>query len=361
MSRASSVSDRVWSAEDTTPGAIEAALRKLLEERHGDGRVSAPARVLNLVAVVDCAWRGEIATRLERVGRNHPSRTVVCSVEPGRRTIDAWTSMECELRGGPGAIGICREHVEVDVGEEHLGRLASIVDPLLVSDLATVVWAPHGHSQAVDALLGLAQVVLIDSGTDPDPVAAAERSRELVADAYVVDLAWLRTTPWRERIAASFNPPALRRTLAEISSLTIEHAPASAVSALLLAGWLASRLGWDARPLTTDRAGARAGVATAGRGEVAIRLSPTAGQDVPGLAAVTIETASGASLSLRRASGGLAAVRRTPAGHESSFVVLGASRGESGILGEGIRQALLRDPAAEPARAAAATMVCATA
>jgi hypothetical protein len=33
--------------------------------------------------------------------------------------------------------------------------------------------------------------------------------------------------------------------------------------------------------------------------------------------------------------------------------VLGASRGEGGILGEGIRQALLRDPSYAPALAAA--------
>jgi hypothetical protein len=37
--------------------------------------------------------------------------------------------------------------------------------------------------------------------------------------------------------------------------------------------------------------------------------------------------------------------------------VLGASRGEAGILGEGIRQALLRDPTYRPALAAAEAMV----
>ena len=35
---------------------------------------------------------------------------------------------------------------------------------------------------------------------------------------------------------------------------------------------------------------------------------------------------------------------------------LGASRGEAGILGEGIRQALLRDPTYTPALAAAARL-----
>ena len=37
--------------------------------------------------------------------------------------------------------------------------------------------------------------------------------------------------------------------------------------------------------------------------------------------------------------------------------MLGASRGEAGILGEGVRQALLRDPTYKPALAAARAMV----
>jgi hypothetical protein len=40
-----------------------------------------------------------------------------------------------------------------------------------------------------------------------------------------------------------------------------------------------------------------------------------------------------------------------------SWTVLGASRGEGGILGEGVRQALLRDPTYGPALACARTMV----
>jgi hypothetical protein len=39
--------------------------------------------------------------------------------------------------------------------------------------------------------------------------------------------------------------------------------------------------------------------------------------------------------------------------------VLGASRGEAGILGQGLRQALLRDPTYAPALAAARTLVAA--
>ena len=51
-------------AQDTTPDAIDAALRELLRERHAANQALAPARVLNLVVVVDRDWKGEIANRL---------------------------------------------------------------------------------------------------------------------------------------------------------------------------------------------------------------------------------------------------------------------------------------------------------
>jgi hypothetical protein len=43
----------IWSEQDTTPGAIEAAIRQLLQEQYARDGACAPARVLNLVVVVD--------------------------------------------------------------------------------------------------------------------------------------------------------------------------------------------------------------------------------------------------------------------------------------------------------------------
>ena len=62
-----------------------------------------PARVLNLVVIVDRDWKGEIANRLERVGRYHASRTVLCAVEDGTR--DARRSRRDVLRGSLGGGG----------------------------------------------------------------------------------------------------------------------------------------------------------------------------------------------------------------------------------------------------------------
>jgi glucose-6-phosphate dehydrogenase assembly protein OpcA len=335
-----------WSEQDTTPSAIESALRELLVDAHAHERSYVPARVLNVVIIVDREFKGEITNRLERVGRYHPSRTVIVAVEPRRTTIDAHVTVAVEEADGGILVGA--EAVEIDVGTKHLSSLDTLVDPLLVPDLTTVAWAPHGHRDAIDALRRLVQVVLIDSAQQLNATEAVNRAISVAEDAYVVDLAWLRSTPWRERIAATFDPPAWRSALRELSGVSVTVREDSVVAGLLLLGWLSCRLGWESSELIKQD-GVYMGTAHTKRHDVKVKLYSQNDLSVPGLSGVQLETASGTRLTLDRGPGGLQAKRVTRDGKESSWVVLGASRGESGILGEGIRQALLRDPTYRPA------------
>jgi glucose-6-phosphate dehydrogenase assembly protein OpcA len=349
-------SDAVWSEQGTTPDAIEAALRRLLAERHGEDAGFTPARALNMIAFVDKEWSGEIANRLRGVGRYHASRLVVLSYEAGRERLDARATVASEGDPRPGEFTLLRETVVVEIGDRHLDDLLTIVDPLVVSDLPTLLWSPHGHPEAVDALLALAQAVLVDSIDEPVWRDALDRASALAEKAYVVDLAWLRSTPWRERIAATFDPPAMRPELGSISAVNIQHHPESTLAAMLLIGWLASRLGWELSPLVAGKDGLT-GSAHARRQDAALRLEADTTQEVRGLAGLALQTASGRELRWDRGPGGLHAQSRTAAGEERKWTILGASRGETGILGEGIRQALLRDSTYAPALAAAARMV----
>ena len=343
--------EEVWRERDTTPSRVEAALRHLLAERHHRTGAVAPARVLNLVVVVEKGYRGEIENRLESVGRYHPSRTILLAVEPRRRELDAWVSMATEEVGVSG-LAISRERVELEIGERHIAGLATIVGPLVVPDLATVVWAPHGHDDAVDALRELGQIVLVDTLQEPDVERGLDRVAALMEDLYVVDLAWLRSTPWRERVAAAFDPPPDRAQLRSVSAVTVRHREDSVAPAALFVGWMATRLGW--RPSGLLRRGDElVGRARARRGDVQLRLQTVEQLNVPGLAGVTVETASGESVSLDRAPGGLREVRTARDGEKREFTVMGASRGEGGILGEGVRQALLRERTYSPALGAA--------
>jgi len=349
------VRDQVWQAEDTSPSEIEAALRELLVDFYRENEGYMPARVLNLVCVVDRHWSGEIANRLRGVGRYHASRTIVCAVDGRRTKLDATATIATDTDPKPGEFALLRETIVVECGPHHLEHLDTIVDPLVVTDLSTVIWSPHGHWDALDSLRRLAQVVLLDSVDDPDIDAALRRACSFSRELYVVDLAWLRSTPWRERIAAAFDPPARRADLHTISAIEVRHHPDSVVAGLLLLGWLSTRLGWQPTRLM-KRGDHLYGKLKGRRQDVQVTLVPTP-MAVRGLAGLTIETAGGESLALDRGDGGLQAVRRHPKGTEQAWTILGASRGEPGILGEGIRQALLRDPTYRPALTTAESLL----
>jgi glucose-6-phosphate dehydrogenase assembly protein OpcA len=340
-----------------------------VSECHAQIEQCVPARTLNLVCIVDRDWSGEIANRLRGVGRNHASRTVVCAVEPRRTTIDAQATISVEGSPRAGEFAVMRELVIVTVGERHLPDLDTIVDPLVVTDLRTAVWSPHGHPEAVDALTtgraggaSIAQVVLLDAIDEPDPATALNRICELAQHTEIVDLAWLRCTPWRERLASAYDPAARRTELATLSKISVRHRADSTVSGLLLVGWLCARLGWRPEALTHHGDLLR-GRARGRRGEVELRLEPVEGMSAPGLAGIETRSDLGTLLALERGEGGLTARRRDPAprgggdGFEHVWTVLGASRGEPGILGEGIRHALMRDPTYKPALAAARAML----
>jgi glucose-6-phosphate dehydrogenase assembly protein OpcA len=348
------VTEDTWSARDTTPEAVEAALREMLREQHAANATLAPARVLNLIVIVDREWKGEVANRLERVGRYHASRTVVCAVEAGRTTLDARATISHE--DPHDGLSVVRETVELDIGPDHLIALTTLVDPVLVSEIPTVCWSPHGHTDVIKALLPVIDVIMLDSDAEGDPGVAFERAERVREDAYVVDLAWLRTTPWRERLAASFHLGVRRAQLGHLLSVEIRHREGSTASALLLAGWLASRLGWERSPLTVGRSEIdMEGAQRRPGGQVAVTLRRSA-QEAPGLAGVTVSSEHGNSLSLQRSLGGLDATEDLAGGARKAWKILGASRGEAGILGEGIRQALLREPTYGPSLHAARDM-----
>jgi len=137
--------------------------------------------------------------------------------------------------------------------------------------------------------------------------------------------------------------------------VAVRHQADSTVAAMLLVGWLGSRLGWELSQLA-QRGDVLTGTATNGGRAIAIRLEQAPEQEIRGLESVAIATSTGRRIGLRRGPGGLRARSRDPQGHEHEWTILGASRGESGILGEGIRQSLLRDPTYGPALTAAEAM-----
>jgi glucose-6-phosphate dehydrogenase assembly protein OpcA len=209
--------------------------------------------VLNLVAAcVDPESADTAAQAVGRLGAKHPVRAIIVLADPQRKSqMEADLSLQCSALD---ATQMCAEQVRMFVGGEAAYHLASVVTPLLVPDIPTYLWLvgspPLQQAFGQDAV-AICERLILDSGAYDDDAGALRLladELEAVGDALAVsDIAWERTRTWRQLIAQSFDGQAMRRFLHGITRVEVESSGDRVTAqAWLLAGWMASRLGWKA-------------------------------------------------------------------------------------------------------------------
>jgi Glucose-6-phosphate dehydrogenase subunit N-terminal domain len=222
-----------WSGVDVSIGQVDAQLAYLRRESVGeDGQPHQRTSVMTHLAWVPPEWLEAAERTLEGMAERHPSRTVILVPRPDDADgIDAELAVRCFPIGDR---AVCGEVVELSLRGARARAPASIVLPLLVSDLPVFLrWRgvpPFGESHW-EQLVDVADRVVVDSSE------WAELSyRELsgVFDRTAVsDIAWARTGSWRVVLAGRWP---------EIHSQEIAIRGPRAEAALLR-GWLRSRLG----------------------------------------------------------------------------------------------------------------------
>lgn len=261
------------------------------------------ANTLNLLAV---ASNPDIAALIvESVSRLRdflPARTIVLLRRDEPETDGSVDSslfhVNLELREQQRRDGKARLHFEtitISAARAEFLEMASLVSPLLVAELPDFLWWPggdFGRHPLFEDLLKIMDRVIVDSvqlGQNTSGVTAIKDvidQNDEAAAPVVGDFTWLRLRPWRHLIAQFFDPPDVQKSLSTIEDVTISYAdtqPGNSsgfVSALLMVGWLASRLGWEiVDPLERRKAGGwsaplRARDNSGRRREISLRLLP---------------------------------------------------------------------------------------
>jgi glucose-6-phosphate dehydrogenase assembly protein OpcA len=244
-----------WSGEGVRLEEVVTELNRLHADLQTDVRGHALARTLNLiVAPTSAPGAKAVEDTLERLGDHSPSRTLVLRRQ-GSDRLDAEVAVECELPDAPGRVGVFHDWVLLSAGDSRLEHAASLLAPLLLSDLPTVLWLPEPDSPIPDPrLLERAQQLLADSSADDGP--ALRRLAQLTGEARVHDLAWGRLQFWRAATASAFEPPERRDLLPSVTQLEVRYGGDGMTAALLLAGWVTARTGW--RPAALERSNGRA-------------------------------------------------------------------------------------------------------
>lgn len=232
--------------------AIERELGRLWDEPTPPDAAAHVTRACMSNLVVLCGAEADaLALELPAIVRQHPARILLlATVDNQRDDLEAFVSAQCYL--GSGGRQVCSEHVMVQARAAAMTRLPSIVRPLLIGDLPTTLWWAAGGSLAGDdlfeELIPLANQLVYDSAAWGDALPrvapSLERAFALLHHFVVADLAWHRLQPWLHLISETLDPGALPGALESISEISIEHGARGLPPALLLAGWLASRLGW---------------------------------------------------------------------------------------------------------------------
>jgi glucose-6-phosphate dehydrogenase assembly protein OpcA len=248
-----------WTGRDVTVTEIERELARLrqasAEQSAGpDLRTS----VMTHMAWVPDEWVEAARTTLAGLAERHPSRTIILIPAPHEESgLDAELSLRCfPLRTGHG--NVCSEVIELRLRGDRARAPASIVMPLLISDLpAFLRWRgqPPFDDPEFRQLVDVTDRLVVDSAEWPDLPEAFGKLADNFQGTAVSDIAWGRTLLWRDELAQ------LWPEIAEPHELEVQGPYADA---LLLAGWLRSRLEREIA-LVHDQAAAVESVAVDGR------------------------------------------------------------------------------------------------
>ena len=217
---------------------VERELARLRDASTREGEApNMRTSVMTHLAWAPAPWTERAEETLAGLAERHPSRTIllVPDADAGEDRIDAKVSTRCyQLEGVDRAV--CSEIVLLHLHGKRAKAPASIVQPLLVSDLPVFCrWRgePAWGSPELDQLVALADRLVVDSGEWDDLPYAYTHLAGLFERTAVSDIAWGRSLGWRLRLADRWPGIAGLRQL---------RVAGPVADALLLAGWLRSRL-----------------------------------------------------------------------------------------------------------------------
>ncbi|HEY9233322.1 MAG TPA: glucose-6-phosphate dehydrogenase assembly protein OpcA, partial [Blastocatellia bacterium] len=238
----------------------------------------------------------------------HPCRVIALIADRAAQEsrLTAEVTSRCTLPT-PTSKQVCCEQVTITASQDHLDEAPSAIVPLLIADLPVYLWwraEPKAEDKELYGWLAdIADRVVIDSAKFNQPEGDLANLATWLNSARrgpaLSDMNWSRLTAWRALIAGFYDVPEYRPLLKQIERVKIEYAPPAAAPAtistraLLLGGWLASRLGWQLNQAATVREGRSARFEFSAYGRTAqLEFRHTERAIEPGhLARVTIDNA----------------------------------------------------------------------
>jgi hypothetical protein len=228
-----------WFGEDVSIAQIERELARLRDVSSAAGTAtSLRTSVMTHLGWVPPEWLEAAESTLAGMNERHPSRTLVLVPHPDEPDgLDAELSLRCFPLG---ATHVCGEVISLRLRGNRVEAPASIVLPLLISDLPVFCrWRgePAFGARPFEQLVDVTDRLIVDS-SEWHELRYDELARVFGRTA-VSDIAWARTYEWRVELAKYW--PAIREQEVRVRGPRAE--------ATLLRAWLNARLDRAVRPV----------------------------------------------------------------------------------------------------------------
>lgn len=237
------------------PLALEQVEQHLIEQLHARENISRAA-TLNLI----CQARDEqdaanLRDLLGQLTHRHPGRMFLIVPPTTPAAPDGeWVARVLRPRETPASRHVCDEVIQLESRGADFAGVATALTPLLRGDLPVFLWW-RGESPVdnpnFDRLAAIAHRILLDAQdaalTPDEYLRLARLHRTLRQRHSVTCLSWARLTRWRQLLSQAFDTREGIEHLHHLSSVTFSACcaePPLNGDAVLLAGWLASRLDW---------------------------------------------------------------------------------------------------------------------
>ena len=221
--------------------------------------------VLNFVICApDIASAQQASALLRDLSSMHIARVTILILDSSNTTsqdVATWVT----LRSFPVISDLMRHHFEqitVALSSNAAQYAASTAQRLLKPDLPVYLWWLKdlpADDQIFKSLAHISNRVIVDSNDFSQPkhhLQVLSSVLQSEPDCSISDLNWGRLTTWRELIAQDFDVAEYRAYLIDTEQIEIAYTASAQkpqpLSALLVAAWIKTRLGWERSSQQTD-------------------------------------------------------------------------------------------------------------
>ena len=173
--------------------------------------------------------------------------TLAPNLEQGH-DLETLVAAYCPLPEEGGGNSACGDVIVLKGDTNSLKEGLCIVEELIPEDLPSWLWWNGSLDEDPEILSQLAlpaRRIILDSALGEPSHCLNVLQERIKSGQAVNDLNWLRLRTWRETLAMVFDPPNRRDSLSNIINLDIDIQGDHLVQGLLLASWIADKLGWE--------------------------------------------------------------------------------------------------------------------